>query len=224
MKKYFVIFLIACCFQAKSQNFYHGIVADSITLSNLAGVYINVKGTNRISVSNSNGTFLVSARSTDTLIFRMVGYKPLLLPLFLQEDALFILLSKDQIILQGVVIRGWRLYPHKVKDITIEKPVTKSILTNTGGLAIFDHFWKVERERRKLKKIVDEENKSQTYRQVITDSAVKDIMLKDHHIDETTYYHLLAQFNVEQRMVQYFTDPDAIMVALHEYIDRALKK
>jgi len=34
---------------------------------------------------------------------------------------------------------------------------------------------------------------------------------------------LLAKFNVERRMVQYFTDPDAIMISLHEFIDRSVK-
>lgn len=224
MKKYCLIFLLACLSPVKAQNVYRGIIADSATLINISGAYINVKGTNRVSVSNKAGAFVIAAKPTDTLIFRMMGYKPLLLPLFLQEDALFVLLSEDKIVLQGVVIRAWRLYPNKTEDITIEKPVTQSILTNTGGLALFDYFRKQERERRKLAKIVDEENKSQTYRQVITDPSVKEIMLKDHHISETTYYHLLAQFNLEHRMVQYFTDPDAIMMALHNYIDRSLRK
>lgn len=223
MKKYFVILLLSACFQARAQNVYRGIVADSITLNNMSGVYVNVKGTHRVSISTRDGTFVIAAKPSDTLVFRMMGYKSLLLPLLLQEDALFVLLSEDQIVLQGVVIRGWRLYPNKVEDQTIEKPTTRSILTNTGGLSLFDYFWKLERERRKLKKIAEEENKSQTYRQVITDPAVKDIMMKDHHIDETTYYHLLAKFNVERRMVQYFTDPDAIMISLHEFIDRSVK-
>lgn len=224
MKKYLLILLLAGCFQVRAQNVYRGIVADSITLNNMAGVFINVKGTNRVSISTNDGTFVIAAKPVDTLIFRMMGYKSLLLPLLLQEDALFVLLSEDQIMLQGVVIRGWRLYPNKVQDRTIEKPLTKSILTSTGGLGPIDYFfWKLERERRKLKKIVEEENKSQTYRQVIADPAVKDIMMKDHHINETTYYNLLAQFNVERRMVQYFTDPDAIMISLHKFIDHSLK-
>lgn len=240
MKKFSaLLFVITFCGQTKAQNSYQGIVADSITLQNLSGVYINVKGSNKVAVSNSDGSFQITAKPTDTLMFRMVGYKSILIPLRLQEDALFVLLPEDQIMLQGVVIRSWRLYPDKVRDITLEVPRTRPLFPGQGQsprgfyipLAILTlsfspidyFFWKVERERRNLKKVVIEQNKSQTFRQVITNPVVKDIMMKDHRITENTYYHLLARFNIEQRAVQYYDDPDAIMIALHTFIDREIK-
>jgi hypothetical protein len=84
----------------------------------------------------------------------------------------------------------------------------------------FDYFWKLEREKRKLTRVIEENNRTQTFRQVITDPDVKKIMMEDHHINEETYYSLIEQFNIQHPAVHYFTDPDAIMEALHGFFDK----
>lgn len=84
----------------------------------------------------------------------------------------------------------------------------------------FDYFWKLEREKRKLSRVIEENNRTQIFRQVITDPDVKTIMMEDHHIDEETYYNLIEKFNIQHPSIHYFTDPDAIMEALHGFFEK----
>lgn len=212
MNKYLtIIFICALHLAANSQQEYKGIVADSATLKGIAGAYVVLKGSNRVVVSNGEGRFRINAGPTDTLIFRMIGFEPLEFPLLMQEEDLFILLSEDTMVLNGVTIRGWRLYPDPVHDKTIDMP-------QYTAMSPFEYFGRFAHRRRKLKKVIKEENKSQTYRQVITNPVIKEIMTKAHNISDSTYYTLLAQFNAEQKLVRYETHPDSILIALHTFI------
>lgn len=213
MKKYFlIIFFLTGCAKLYAQT-YQGIVADSLTLKGIAGAYISLKGTGRVAVSGADGRFSLQAKPADTLVFKMVGYKSLEFPLLLQEEDLFILLSEDAVLLNGVTVRGWRLYPNPVENKTIAMP-------KYTAMSPFEYFGSFARERRKLKKTIKEENRSQVYRQVITNPAVKEIITKAHNISDSVYYRLLAQFNAEQKPVRYETHPDSIMTALHAYIGK----
>ena len=161
---------------------------------------------------------MIHASSIDTLIFSSVGYLTLELPLLFAENTLFVLLREDRIFLNEVIIRSTRLYPNKIEDRTKAEPRTMSKLE--GFASPFDYFWKLEREKRKLTRIVDENNRSQTYRQVITDPDVKQILMNEYDVSEVVYYEVLVQFNQRQSHVHYFTDPDAIMEALHSFFEK----
>ncbi|MBX2898368.1 MAG: carboxypeptidase-like regulatory domain-containing protein [Cyclobacteriaceae bacterium] len=202
----------------QAQKIYRGIVVDSASMVNLQGVHITVKSTSRGVASNSAGGFLVSARPIDTLIFTAIGYHTLELPLMFEEDALFILLRENTIMLNEVTIKSNRLYPNKIEDHT--KTAPRTMAKGQKFSSPFDYFWKLEREKRKLTRVIEENNRTQTFRQVITDPDVKKIMMEDHHIEEETYYHLVEKFNMQHPAVHYFTDPDAIMEALHGFFEK----
>lgn len=201
-----------------AQKIYRGIVVDSTTMADLPGVHISVKSSTRGVATNASGGFLVTARPIDTLVFSAVGYHSLELPLMFEEDALFIMLRENKIMLQEVTVRSKRLYPNKIEDHTKVAPRTLSKVQMFESP--FDYFWKLEREKRKLTRVIEENNRTQTFRQVITDPDVKAIMMEDHHIDEGTYYNLIEQFNIKHPAVHYFTDPDAIMEALHGFFEK----
>ncbi|MBX2894550.1 MAG: carboxypeptidase-like regulatory domain-containing protein [Cyclobacteriaceae bacterium] len=200
------------------QKIYRGIVVDSASMTDLPGVHISLKRTTRGVVSNSAGGFLITARPIDTLVFTAVGYHAVELPLMFQEDALFILLRENKIMLREITIQSHRLYPNKIEDRTKVAPPTLSKVQMFESP--FDYFWKLEREKRKLTRVIEENNRTQTFRQVITDPDVKTIMMEDHHIDESTYYNLIEKFNLRHPAVHYFTDPDAIMEALHGFFEK----
>lgn len=219
-------FLIALLFILAShalaaQNIYRGIVVDSAKLTNLPGVHVSVKHNNRVVTTNVSGAFLVSAKPIDTLVFSFVGYKTLELPLMFEEEALFILLRENTILLDEVTIQSKRLYPNKIEERSKAAPRTLAKIQAVASP--FDYFWKVEREKRKLSRVIEENNRTQTFRQVITDPDVKNIMIEDHDIDEETYYRLIEQFNIQHPSVHYFTDPDAIMEALHGFFEKNSK-
>jgi hypothetical protein len=144
------------------------------------------------------------------------------LPLLFEENSLFVMLREDKIWLNEVIIKSTRLYPNKVEELTKTAPRTMSTLE--GIFSPFDYFWSLEREKRKLTKIVEENNRTQTYRQVITDPDVKQIMMEDYEVTEETYYQIVVQFNQQQGHVHYFTDPDAIMESLHAFFQKTLLK
>lgn len=201
-----------------AQKIYRGIVVDSASMADLPSVHISVKNSGRGVVTNKSGGFLLSARPVDTLIFSAVGYHALELPLMFEEDALFIMLRENTILLSAVTIKSNRLYPNKIEDHTKVAPRTLGKVQMFESP--FDYFWKLEREKRKLTRVIEENNRTQTFRQVITDPDVKKIMMEDHHIDEGTYYSLVERFNLQHPAVHYFTDPDAIMEALHGFFEK----
>jgi hypothetical protein len=215
----FIFILIICIPELLSaQTIYRGIVVDSASLVNLPGVHISIKHTSKGVASNTSGGFLISAKPVDTLVFSAIGYHTLELPLMFEEDALFIMLRENVTLLNAVTIQSYRLYPNQIEDRTKVTPRTMSKIQMFESP--FDYFWKLEREKRKLTRVIEENNRTQTFRQVITDPDVKEIMMEDHHINEETYYSLIEQFNIQHPAVHYFTDPDAIMEALHGFFDK----
>jgi hypothetical protein len=215
----FIFILIICIPELLSaQTIYRGIVVDSASLVNLPGVHISIKHTSKGVASNTSGGFLISAKPVDTLVFSAIGYHTLELPLMFEEDALFIMLRENVTLLNAVTIQSYRLYPNQIENRTKVTPRTMSKIQMFESP--FDYFWKLEREKRKLTRVIEENNRTQTFRQVITDPDVKEIMMEDHHINEETYYSLIEQFNIQHPAVHYFTDPDAIMEALHGFFDK----
>ncbi len=202
-----------------AQKIYRGIVVDSAKLINLPDVHISVKHANRGTITNASGSFLISAKPTDTLVFSTVGYNSVELHLMFEEDALFILLPENTLLLNEITIKATRLYPNKIEDRTKVAPQTLSKIQ--AFESPFDYFWKLEREKRKLSRVIEENNRTQTFRQVITDPDVKSILMKDYEVDEDTYYQIIEKFNLTHAAVHYFTDPDAIMEALHTFFDKS---
>lgn len=210
-------------FAGYSQRLYRGIVVDSVSMKNIPDVHVSIKNTSRGIFADPDGSFQIVARPTDTLIFTSLGYTPLLLPLLFQEDVMMVLMKENVQMLANIVVRSTRLYPNKVMDQTKAEP--KKMDAFDAVMSPIDYFfWREERDRRKLAKYIRENNRTQTYRQVVLDPDVTKIMMETYKISEDKYYALLSQFNERNVHVHYFTDPDAIMEELHTFIETALEK
>ncbi|GCC53583.1 hypothetical protein SanaruYs_38280 [Chryseotalea sanaruensis] len=186
-------------------------------MAGMSGVYVSIKGSAKATVTNQSGLFTLIATPVDTLIFSYLGYITLELPLFLEEDALFIRMREQTRMLQEIVIKATRLYPNEILDRTRVAP--RKMDSYQALQSPFTYFSKTEKEKRKVYRYVEESNKTQTYIQVITDPVVKEIFTKDYELSEEEYYELLASFNQRYRMIQYATNPEDIMEALHAYFD-----
>src|SRR5690606_12582218 len=95
-----------------AQESFRGMVVDSLTLEALPSVNVQVKNTARGTVTDPSGTFEISAKRTDTLVFSRVGYRTLEIPL-IDYEAGMIRLSEQYTLLQAVTIddyRGRELY------------------------------------------------------------------------------------------------------------------
>ncbi|WKZ60423.1 MAG: carboxypeptidase-like regulatory domain-containing protein [Cyclobacteriaceae bacterium] len=210
-------------FAGYSQRLYRGIVVDSVSMKNIPDVHVSIKNTSRGIFADPDGSFQIVARATDTLIFTSLGYTPVLLPLLFQEDVMMVLMKENVQMLANIVVRSTRLYPNKVMDQTKAEP--KKMDAFDAVMSPIDYFfWREERDRRKLAKYIRENNRTQTYRQVVLDPDVTKIMMETYKISEDKYYALLSQFNERNVHVHYFTDPDAIMEELHTFIETALEK
>jgi hypothetical protein len=181
----------------------------------MSGVYVSIKGSAKATVTNQSGLFTLSATPLDTLVFSYLGYVTLELPLFLEEDALFIRMREQTRMLQEIVIKASRLYPNEILDRTRTAP--RKMEAYQALQSPFTYFSKTEKEKRKIYRYVEESNKTQTYIQVITDPVVKEIFTKDYKLTDEEYYELLASFNQQYRTIQYATNPEDIMEALHAY-------
>lgn len=204
-----------------AQKLYRGIVVDSASMNNLLGVHVAIKHAAKGTSTDLNGVFVLYANPTDTLIISYVGYLTTEIPLLFQEETLFILLRENKILLSEIVIKSTRLYPNRIEDRTRVKPRT------LGGLdavvSPFDYFWKEQREKRKLSRVIEENNRTHVYVQVITDPDVKAILQKEYEVNDQTYYGLIERFNQQHTYVQSYTDPDAIMEALHNFFEKFSK-
>jgi hypothetical protein len=216
LKKYILLsFLLLLAGAAFSQNFFRGIVIDSASFEELPNVMISAKTSKARAISSAEGVFAIQTNEIDTLVFMILGYKPLELPLFFEKDAVLVRMREMVRFLNEVTVRATRLYPNEIVNRT--KAAPKKMTAIEGVLAPFDYFWKLEREKRKLSRIVMENNKTQTYVQVINDTIVKDILMKAYGMKELLYYETMAAFNQQNPSVSYSTDPEEIMESLHSF-------
>ncbi|NMC40261.1 MAG: TonB-dependent receptor [Bacteroidales bacterium] len=135
MKKLLLTFTVLLCFyQLNAQLVITGKVVDE-TNSPLPGVSIQVKGTVRGTFSDVSGAYSISASSTDTLVFSMVG--------MISQEAevgnqtvINIKLLTSTAALEEVVVVGYGT--QKVKDLTssISTIKTEDILKTAGGQAM----------------------------------------------------------------------------------------
>jgi hypothetical protein len=220
--RFVFLFLVVSVIESQAQQIYRGIVVDSATMINLPDVHIAIRKSGKVTTSTAAGSFMIYAAPADTLVFTSVGYMATEVPLLFAESDLFVMMREDKLLLKEVIIRSSRLYPNKIEDRTKTAPRTMEVLD--GIFSPFDYFWSLEREKRKLKRIISENNRTQTYRQVITDPDVKKIVMDQYRISEEVYYDIVVRFNQQQSHVHYFTDPDAIMEALHDFFEKAVSK
>lgn len=210
-----LLFTISLSSTIQAQKTYRGIVVDSITLSGIPNVLVSIKNSQKGLYTNAAGGFTIRAASYDTLIFSLLGYRSIELPLLLEEDALLLRMSENVKMLSEVTIKATRLYPNEIADRT--KIAPRKMVAYQALQSPFTYFSKTEKEKRKIYRFVEESNKTQTFVQIITDPIVKEIFTKEYELTDEEYYGLLAKFNQAYKSMQYATNPDDIMEALHSY-------
>ena len=220
MKKYFLLLFISfTAFSGFSQKIFRGIVIDSASFEELPSVVVRVNHSERRAITSVTGEFSILAYPTDTLTFSMLGYYVVELPLLFEEDVMLIRLVEQVRLLDEITIRATRLYPNEIVNRTKVAPKRMSALE--GVFSPIDYFWKLEREKRKLARIVEENNRTQTYVQMITDPVVKDIIMKAYDLTELAYYERIAIFNQQHRSISYSTEPEEIMDSLLAFFQAA---
>lgn len=225
---YLILFFVFSQTKTFSQNVISGVIVDSLSLTSLPNVNIKIKNSTRGTVSTTTGSFIIMAADFDTLVFSMVGFQTLSYPLFGPESDVLIRLKSKVIMLKEVSVTAKQL-----DEILEKKPprytksdgsYIKTISVLDGISSPFTYFSSWEREKRKLLRMREENQKIKTYVDVVNDPLVKSDIMTRFSLLEGEYYEILAKFNQENRQAAYINNTDEIKKLLYVYYKKTLHR
>jgi len=216
---FFTILFLSMGFSGFSQKQTRGIVMDSITLKTLPGIHVRIKNKPGGTTTNSQGVFVLPTTPVDTLVLTFVGYNAVELPLLFEEEDILIRMSEKVRMLNEVTITANRILP----SVIYRSPRTMPKSTFSAGQGFsspIDYFSKWQKEKRKLVKYINENDRIRTYVDVINDQELRESIMDEHELSENAYYDLLAKFNEQNRSLTYSRDPVEIAEALEAFFRR----
>jgi len=190
-----ICFILGAGWCAQAQQLVTGIVVDSASFSALSSVSIRVKNGMAGTVSDSKGNFTIQAGGSDTLVFSLVGYQTLELPLEGYEEGV-VRLAEKYTLLEAVTIDEFKaenLYEGMFEEQNARRKQS-----------IPFYFSKAKKEKIKLQGLRAENLLVQTYVDVVVnDPGLKSGLLKKHGLTEAEYYRILTAFNERHHRVMY---------------------
>ena len=234
-----VAILITLPLAGYSQEWIHGMVADSATLAPLPNVNIQVQYRKQGTVSDERGYFKLLVAPSDTLSFSMVGYFSKKYSVKKVKEVVVIYLAQEQKMLKPVVIDANVLIPGldkmKVKSSWrnptmdyVQVPGFQGIQTFGPGYVmsgVISRHSKYEKERSKLKVVKAENEKAKGYIEIVNSPEVKDKIMQDYSLTEADYFRLLAIFNEKNRdIILRLQEQELISMLLVFYSENAKKK
>jgi hypothetical protein len=147
-----------------------------------------------------------------------VGYKTLELPLLFEEDDILIRLSERIRVLKEITIKGTRIYDGEIVRTPRTQP--RAMSKAEAFSSPWTYFSRGEREKRKVVRLINENDRIRTYIQVINDVEIRESIMDAHELTEIEYYNTLAIFNQQSSDVLYSTDPYLIENSLRSFFNR----
>ena len=169
-------------------------------------------------VTNANGVFVLHTSAADTLVLSMLGYKTLEVPLLFEEEDILIRLGERVRMLKEITISSTRLFQSEITRAQRTQP--HKMATAEAFSSPWEYFSKGQKERRKVVKLINENDRIKTYIQVINDQEIREEIIDAHGLTEGAYYNGLAQFNQQSFDVLYATDPSVIITSLKSFFNR----
>ena len=199
-----------CCYGQALESF-RGIVVDSTSLAALPSVNVQVKNGNRGETTDEKGNFMINATGNDTLIFSLVGYNRLELPLAGYEPGV-IRMSEKYTMLKAVTIDEYRagdLYEGMFDEQN--EQLKKNIPF---------YFSKARKEKIKVQSLREENLRVKTYVDVVVnDPGFKNGMMRKYSLTEAEYYDLLTAFNERHYRVMYYLTRAELISMLNTFFD-----
>lgn len=201
-----------------SQKTTRVVVVDSLSFEALPAVFVRVKNSNISFLAEPTGIFILKTKPTDTLVISHIGYHETIVPLLFEEDAILVRMRPKITLLDEVVITSRRLYPNELNPRVSRTPDTRTVM---GSLhQPWEYFNKREKEKRKLVKLMQENDRIKTFMEVITDPSIKEEFMEDYSVEEVEYYNILVKFNQQKFPVIYSNDSEKIIDALHDFFEK----
>lgn len=207
--------VVAASGTAQGQEMFTGIVVDSATLAALPAVSVQLKNTFRGTTTDEQGHFSIQATRNDTLIFTLVGYERLDLPLATYESGM-IRLSEKYTLLEAVTIDEYRrdLYEGMFDEQNSRlRPQIPFYLS------------KAKKEKIRLGALRSENQRVQTYVEVvITDPQFKTTMMAQYGMTEREYYNVLRAFNERHYEVMYYLTRAELISMLNTFFESQARR
>lgn len=188
-----------------------GIVVDSASLNPLPSTNILIKNSTRGTIADDRGNFSIVAGRNDTLVFTLVGYQTVELPLTLYEAGM-VRLSERYTLLQAVTIDEFRqrdLYEGMFDDQNAQR-----------RRSIPFYFSKAKKEKIKVGILKAENLRVQTYVDVVVNHPeLKDSLMKKYGLSEKEYYEILTAFNERHHEVMYYLTRAELISMLNTFFD-----
>ncbi len=194
------------------------VVVDSLSFEALPAVFVRIKNSGYSFMAEPSGIFTIKTKPTDTLILSHIGYHEVTLPLFFEEDAVLVRMRSKAILLDEVVITSRKLYPNEINPRMSTPPKTRTVGESLSQP--WEYFNKREKEKRRLVKLMQENDNIKTFMEVITDPSVKEEFMAAYDLEEEKYYDILVKFNRQKFPVIYTNDSQQILDALHVFFEQ----
>jgi hypothetical protein len=221
-----------------AQIILRGMVVDSSSMHGLADVNILIKQTDRGTVSDYRGGFLLKTGENDTIVFSKVGYFSKTLPAVDVNKVVIIFLKEEVRMLRPVQVNDKEMpsWLPKVqaesawKNSTYDKEFTdvpgfQGVQTFGPGYVFKmpgSGFKKEAKAKQKLKEVREENDKARNYIQFVNDPEFKAKIMSDYQLTEEDYYQLLARFNEKNKDFLYRLDlREVIPLLVQFYADNA---
>jgi hypothetical protein len=194
------------------QELVRGIVADSASFEALPYVNIQVKNSFRGTTTDAKGNFSIAARSSDTLVFTLLGYKRTELPLF-DYEAGIIRMAEQATYLRPVVVRDSLIFGNPYEGLfdTQNSKLNRRIPF---------YYHKSRKDKIKAADWREESLRVQTYVEVvINDPETKLNLMKKYKLTDKEYYDLLSRFNEKNYAVMYYLTRAELLSFMNRFFE-----
>lgn len=192
-----------------AQETIRGIVVDSASLSGLPSVNVQLKNSPLGTTTDEKGNFAITASKNDTLIFSLVGYETLELPLMGYEAGM-IRLNEQYTMLKAITIDEYR------REDLYEGMFDEENARRKPSIPFY--FSKAKKEKIKVEVLRQENIRVKTYVDVVVNnSELKTRMMARYSLTEVEYYRILTAFNETHHEVMYYLTRGELISLLNTF-------
>ncbi len=203
---------ILTAWSSAAQELVKGIVVDSATFEPLAYVTVQVKGTVRGTNTDLKGNFGIVATELDTLVFSLLGYQRLELPL-IGYEASVIRLAERAMMLDVITIDDYRVNTYEgMFDDQNRARLNQSIPF---------YYSKARKDKIRAGRWREEVLHVQTYIDVVVNNPkTKKTLMERFALSEEAYYDILTRFNEEHYQIMYYLTEAELTSFLYRFFER----
>jgi hypothetical protein len=200
-----------------AQEIFKGIVVDSATFAPLPYVSVQIKGTTRGTTTDAKGNFSLFGTLNDTLLFSLIGYSRVELPLKGYEASL-IRLAERTTMLRAITVHDSRISTNPYDGMFDDR------LAALKSKIPF-YYSRARKDKIKAGRWREENTIVQTYVDVVINNPkTKEALMKTYGLSEDAYYSILTKFNEKHYTVMYYLTEAELISLLNRFFESEVAK